>query len=137
MKLRAVVMEILPRVLLGRFLPRLGPGFCWGLFFVDGSGFPPESCNAGKPDKSQIAYGSIMSKSAAQRTFVIDGSPTQINFTLAGDGVVLFASMLMELNAGKTPADPDWWTPSELAASLIGHVLDDDAAAHVGPVLAN
>lgn len=35
----------------------------------------------------------------------------------------------MELNMGRTPSDPLFWTPTQLVTSLVNKLLKDDAAA--------
>ncbi len=47
----------------------------------------------------------------------------RIEFDLVGESAAAFAETLNYLNEGLTPAHPDWWTPSQLAASLVSEYL--------------
>ena len=56
---------------------------------------------------------------------------TRVEADLVGADVDLFAYELAEINAGLTPADSEYITPSQLATILI---LTSLAAAHYRPV---
>ncbi len=79
---------------------------------------------------ADMAQSNLAEKPAPDFLSDYDHSALRIDYALVGDDKALFAAMLMELNVGKSPSDPDWWTPSRLSASIVAAVIRDDAAAH-------